>query len=362
MAKKNKVFGFKPDYAVAPGETLRETLETLHMTQSELAERCGRPKKTINEIITGKAAVTAETALQLERVLGIPASFWTKLESNYRETQARLKEEISFREQVDWLDHFPLKAMARYGWLTLSKDPVENLRTLLNFFGVAGSREWEEIWLSPQVVFRKSQAVEKKPYALAAWLRRGEVLAAAQLCADYDADLFRSALIKIRKLADQNPLECLSSIQELCSQAGVCVVHVPELPGTHAYAATRWSNGRKAIIQLSLRGKTDDHFWFSFFHEAGHVLQKKIKSIIIHSDGEVNETDQESAADQFARNFLLPESEYSLFLTEKDFSEQHIIRFAKHMQVAPGIVVGRLQHEKRIPFSLFNHLKKKLRS
>ena len=53
---------------------------------AELAESTGRPRKTINEIIAGKAEITAETALQLERVLGIPASFWNNLERNYQES------------------------------------------------------------------------------------------------------------------------------------------------------------------------------------------------------------------------------------------------------------------------------------
>ncbi len=355
-----KAIGFKPDYAVVPGETLRETLESLNMSQAELAERCGRPKKTINEIMSGKAAITAETALQLERVLGIPASFWIKLESNYQETRARLKDEQNLREQVAWLKHFPLKAMERSGWLTLTKDPVENLRALLNFFGVAGTAEWEEIWLAPQANFRKSQVFAKNPYALAAWLRKGELLATAQSCTDFHAGSFRSALEKIRGLTALNPMDCYQQMQELCAQAGVCVVHVPELPGTHAYAATRWFNGKRAIIQLSLRGKTDDQFWFSFFHEAGHVLQMKIKSVVIHSDQEKSITAQENAADQFARNFLLPEKIFNQYLANEDFSEPGIIRLAQRMRVSPGIVVGRLQHEKRIPYSFYNQLKIKL--
>lgn len=360
MDKQKKIIGFKPDYAVVPGETLRETLESLKMSQAELAERCGRPKKTINEIMTGKAAITAETALQLERVLGIPASFWTKLESNYQETKARLKEESNLREQVTWLKHFPLKAMARSGWLTLTTDPVENLRALLNFFGVAGSAEWEEIWFAAQADFRKSQVFAKNPYALAAWLRKGDLLAATQPCADFQTGSFRKALDKIRGFATLNPMDCFNQIQELCAQAGVCFVHVPEVPGVHAYAATRWLNGKRAIIQLSLRGKTDDHFWFSFFHEAGHVLQRKIKSVVIHSDDEKNKSDEEHTADQFARNILIPEKAFSQLLAGQDFSEQSIYRFAQHVHVSPGVVVGRLQHERRIPYSSHNHLKKKL--
>ena len=360
MVKRKRIIGFKPDYAVFPGETLRETLENLNMSQAELAERCGRPKKTINEIITGKAAITAETALQLEHVLGIPASFWTKLESNYQENKARIKEEQSLREQVAWLKHFPLKAMERSGWLTLTKDPVENLRSLLNFFGVAGSAEWEEIWFAAQANFRKSQVFEKNPYALAAWLRKGELLAAAQPCSNFQAGSFRKALDKIRGYATLNPMDCFGQIQEMCAQAGVCVVLIPELPGTHAYAATRWLNGKRAIIQLSLRGKTDDHFWFSFFHEAGHVLQKKIKSVVIHSDKDRNISDEEQAADQFARNILIPEKAFSQFLAVNDFSEQSVYRFAQRVHVSPGVLVGRLQHERLIHYSSHNQLKIKL--
>jgi addiction module HigA family antidote len=89
------------NYAISPGETLRETLQTKGMTQAELADRTGRPKKTINEIIAGKAAITAETALQFERVLGVPASFWNNLERNYRESIARLKEEERLQKQIE---------------------------------------------------------------------------------------------------------------------------------------------------------------------------------------------------------------------------------------------------------------------
>ncbi len=77
---------FRPDYASPPGETLSETLEAMGLTQTELARRLGRPIQTINELIEGKAALIADTALELERVLGIPSAFWNGLEGNFRET------------------------------------------------------------------------------------------------------------------------------------------------------------------------------------------------------------------------------------------------------------------------------------
>ena len=89
MSKK-KNNQFRPDYAVLPGDTLKETIDALGMSQANLAERTCTPRKTINEIIQGKAAITPDTALQLEKVLSIPATFWNNLERNYQESQTAL--------------------------------------------------------------------------------------------------------------------------------------------------------------------------------------------------------------------------------------------------------------------------------
>ena len=124
----------QPNYAIPPGETLRETLEAIGMTQAELAERTGRPKKTINEIIAGKASITAETALQFERVLGVPAFFSNNLERNYQETLARLKEEEQLQKQYEWLKKFPAATLTKLEWIPKDDSPVKMLRSILNFF------------------------------------------------------------------------------------------------------------------------------------------------------------------------------------------------------------------------------------
>src|ERR1700689_2970635 len=122
---------YRPDMVSAPGETLEEVLETRGMSQAELAERTGRPKKTINEIVKGKAAITPETALQLERVLGIPAGFWIAREQNYRESLARAREAVEFEQQADWLDQVPYRAMVRLGWVTEYREKVRQLEEVL---------------------------------------------------------------------------------------------------------------------------------------------------------------------------------------------------------------------------------------
>src|SRR5947207_12524772 len=117
-----RTYAYSPDYAVPPGDTLLEVIESLGITQAELAERTGRPTKTINEIIKGKAAITPETALQLERVLGVPASFWNNLEQNYRTALARAAERERLERQIKWLQDIPVAALDGMTWIETHTD------------------------------------------------------------------------------------------------------------------------------------------------------------------------------------------------------------------------------------------------
>jgi HTH-type transcriptional regulator/antitoxin HigA len=354
---------FRPNYAVPPGETLKETIESLGMTQAELAQRTGRPKKTINEIIKGKTAIIPDTAIQLERALGVPASFWNNLERNYQETLARIREEERLQSQKEWLKSFPISSLIKKGWLPKVKSDVEKLRALFNFFGVAGVNEWNVIWENPEASYRQSSAFRSQPAAVSAWLRKGEIEALKIECQIYNEKAFRAALDKIRGLTGESPEVFEPQMRSLCTGAGVAVVFVPELPGTHLYGATRWLGVKKALIQLSLRGKSDDHLWFTFFHEAGHILLHEKKDVFIEAEDEgcreIGGSEKEQEANRFAQELLIPPEKYQAFLDAGRFEESEIRRFAQEIAIAPGVVVGRLQHEKVIPFSAANSLKKR---
>jgi len=362
---KNAKSSFQPDYVIPPGETLKETLETIGMSQTDLAERTGRPKKTINEIIMGKTAITPETALQLERVLGVPASFWNNLERNYQERLARIREEDYLKKQANWLENFPLSSMVKMGWLIKEDNPIKMLRALLNFFGVAGVNEWKGIWEKPQAAYRNSKAFQSNPAAVTAWLRMGEIEGQKVDCQPFKPLSFRSALQQIRSLTQKSPEVFEPAMKNLCAGSGVAVVFIPELPGTRLYGATRWLKPSKALIQLSLRGKSDDHLWFTFFHEAGHILLHGKKEVFIEVQGnDREETDmisKEKEADLFAQEMLIPKETYNNFITGNDFSADRIKRFAGQIGIAPGIIVGRLQHDNIISFSQGNKLKNRFR-
>ena len=355
---------FQPDFAIHPGETLAETLEDLGMSQAELAQRMGRPLQMVSEIIQAKKAITAETAIQIERATGVPANFWNASQRNYEATLARLQEDRDLAPVSSWLNQFPLKALIQLHWLPHCHSPAEQLRALLNFFGVAGIKEWNTLWTTPAVAFHKSTAFQANPMAAAAWLRQGERLAHHIRTEPYNPNAFLKALHEIRTLtASHDPL-FVSRATDLCRAAGVALVIVPELPATRAYGATRWLTPTKAILQLSLRGKTDDLLWFTFFHEAAHILKHGKRDAFIEAPGATTDHEtrrKEIEANTFAADFLIPKSAFAQLLQERPFTTQSINRFAAQLGIAPGIVVGRLQHDKLLPHNHLNALKRHFR-
>ncbi len=347
-----------PDVVSPPGETLLEILEDKGMSQAELAERTGRPKKTINEIIKGKAAITPETAIQLERVIGTPASFWNNRERNYREWLARQEERKSLAEHLPWMKKFPLRAMIKLGWITERGDPINQLEELLKYLGVASPLQWQAMLQGTQ--WRQSPTFAADPAAVSAWLRQGELESHKIECAAFDEARFREALRQIRGLTTQPADVFVSEVTRVCAQAGVAVVFVPEIPGTRTCGATRWLSPTKALIMLSLRYKTDDHLWFTFFHEAAHILLHGKREVFLEADDEVSEDvgAKEEEADHFAAEFLIPADELRLFHPRGAYySHEDIREFAQHLGIAPGIVVGRLQHDGMVPPQNFNQLK-----
>jgi addiction module HigA family antidote len=354
---------YMPDTVSPPGETLQETLGALGMSQSDLAERTGRSKKMINEIVKGKAPITPKMSLELERVLGVPASFWNNRERNFREAQARIEEQKRLQAHVEWLNSIPVKVMVKWGWIKGFRDKVPQLQEVLSFFGIASPDQWSTIAasLNRQVVFRKSEAFEVDNGALLAWLRKGELEGKTIRCSPYNEKKFRSCLYAIRELTVELPEIFQERLVDLCADCGVAVVFVPELPKTRVSGATRWLTANKAMIQLSLRYRSNDHLWFSFFHEAGHIIKHGKKMIFLEGNELEMDKEKEEEANHFASDFLIPRQEYAHFVKQGSFSKINIRHFASQLGVAPGIVVGRLQHDKHLPESHCNDLKIGLR-
>jgi addiction module HigA family antidote len=358
---------YVPNVVSPPGETLLETIEALGMSQVELSERMGRPVKTISEIINAKTAITPGTALQLERVLGVPARFWLNREQQYQEWRARQREEQRLVAEQGWLSELPVAEMIDRGWVAKQRSAVDQMRELLRFFAVASPAQWREVWMNPAVAFRQSLAYVSDGGSVAAWLRKGEIEAQALDCSSYDAFRFKQVLQQVRSHTTSAPKTFLPVVQEACANAGVAFVVVPSLSQCRASGATSWLIPGKAMLLLSLRYRTDDQFWFSFFHEAGHIVLHGKRDAFLDggetpaegADGDRMRKEQE--ADAFAADLLIASSAWTQFVAAHSrYSKDAICAFAEAQGVAPGIVVGRLQHEQRLPYTHCNDLKKTL--
>ena len=348
------------DLAIPPGETLAEELEVRGMTQRELAARLGRPPQVVNEIINGKKAITPDTAIGLCQVLGIEATFWTNLESRYQMTLARQRHREAQISEEQWLDQYPVREMIKRGWIEAGRDKPSRLKALLSYFEVASiePRVYQEA-----VGFRITEAAQRKvsPGALAVWLRQGEIEAQKIDTADYDEQRFRDALVTIRSMTELPPEEFYPDMTALCAEAGVAFRVVQELPKIGANGVARWLTDGKALIQMSIRNKWADIFWFSFFHEADHLLEHRTQRRILidglNADPDMAEIEAE--ADQFARDLLIPPEDWDDFCDTGNFSSYSVWEFAQSIGIAPFIVVGRLQKEKLVPYNQLTSLKRR---
>lgn len=350
---------YLPDYAVAPGEVLSYELELRGMSQQELAKRTGITPKHIISLVKAKSAITPETAIKLERALGMPADYWLNLESLYQEATARLNEEATLERDLVWLERIQVKAMVKLNWIEKFTDPKAQLVAVLRFFGIASVSQWDDMWPNLNVAYRQHNSHEVFAESVSAWLRRGEIEAAEITCQPYDKSTFRSALDEIRKLTTQPPETFVPEMKRLCALAGVAVVFVPALPKSGVSGATRWISPNKAIIQLSLRYKTDDHLWFTFFHEAGHILLHGKKELFLENNTNGLDDAKEAEANSFAAEELIPRKEFAVLIQQKPISKLSISTFAKKLGISPGIVVGQLQHNGFLPRTHCNELKRK---
>ncbi|MCJ7510960.1 MAG: HigA family addiction module antitoxin [Dehalococcoidia bacterium] len=342
------------DLAIAPGELLAEELEARGMTQRELADRTGRPGQKISEIINGKKSITYDTALELERVLGIPAHFWVNLEASYQLTKARLREKSQLEEQEDWLKLFPVRELRARRCIPRGRAKGETVAALLKFFGVASFstlRQREEALLQYRIT-PKSRVSEG---ALWAWLQVGDIEAREIDTAPYNERRFLDALGEIRGLTSERAEIFIPRMRDLCASAGVAFVVVKQFPKSGANGVVRWLSTGKAMIQLSTKRGWTDIFWFTFFHEAKHVLDRQKKRAFVN--GINDDPDAEAAANRFAQEMLISPDEWSRFVASRAWSPLRVTEFARLVGIHPGIVVGRLQHEDLIPHSNLNDLR-----
>lgn len=350
---------FAPDWISAPGDTIADLLEERGWTQADFATRTGFTKKHVHLLLQGKAPVSEDTALRLERVLGSSVRFWMNLETQYREQLLRRKATVALEQEVDWLKELPLKDMVTFGWVEKAATKAQQVYACLRFYGVASVDAWRAQYEQPVAAYRAAEKLTRNPAAVSAWLRQGEREAEKLRCGEFSRERFEAALQEIRGLTlEYDTTKFLPALVEKCVQCGVAVVFAPAPKGCPVSGATKWLSANKALVMLSVRGKSDDKLWFTFFHEAGHLLKHGKRLIFLDILGEDGlEPEKEEQANAFARDYLLNADRYREFYESGLFTEAAIRAFARQEGVSPGIVVGRLQFDGYVGWDSLNNLK-----
>jgi addiction module HigA family antidote len=350
---------YDPDFGVPPGKLLEEYLDERQMSARAFGRRCGRSAKLIVEIIAGKAPIEPETALQFERVLGMSADIWLQMEASYRLHLAKAHELERWSAVTKWADQFPVGEMRKRKVLPPAKTPADTIKQLLNFFGAGSIAACDERFSElADVSYRHSPSFMSSEGPLLVWLRLGEVEAQDIECKDFDRSTFLKSLRKIRTLTNEPYEVANKEMQQYSAAAGVAFVVVKPMPGVALSGISRWLTPRKALIQQSLRHMANDHFWFTFFHEAAHLLLHSRKSVFL--DGKniaTGNTKEEKEANEWAANFLVPEDKLHEFIAGFEGTEDEIRSFAREQGISPGIVVGQLQKRSIIHYGKMNHLK-----
>lgn len=348
---------FEPNWASPPGATVLDLLQERQVPVKELAHRAHKDVLSVSRLIYGVEPLSADWAECLSGMLGASPAFWLRREEMYRADLRRLCESTEATPDK-WLADVPLKDLVRFGWIEQGTSARETALNACAFFGVTTSSSFEQKYkrLFESSAYRASSAFVTRPTAVAAWLRQGEIEASAVDCASWDSEKLSGSLDSIRALTlEVDPSSFLPKLESILASCGVAMVVARTPAGCHASGATRFLHPDLALMQLSCRYLSDDQFWFTVFHEIGHLLLHSHDELFLEGLEDRN-SDAERQADDFAVSELFANVGVDA-LDKVEPSLLGIKRLARRAGVSDGIVVGQLQRRGRVPYRHFNNLK-----
>lgn len=336
--------------ATPPGCAIKEQLDYRRMTQKEFALQMDMSEKHISKLMNGDVHLTPDVASRLEMVLGISAEFWNNLEAIYQGKLQKAAEENAMDADIELSRKMPYGEMASLGWVEDTRKPAERVRNLRRYFEVAHLGVLERMKM-PGLVYRMQTAGKKKDYVLAAWVQKARLMARDVEVSPVNLAELTKIVPEIRSLTKEDTADFMPKLSGMLADCGIALVMLPHLKGSFLYGAT-FHDRRKIVMALTLRGRDADKFWFSLFHEIGHILRGHISQPFGASD------EDEKEADEYACDTLIPPEKYREFTALKDYSYSSVEDFASRLGIDAGIVVGRLQKDGEIDFNELNGLKK----
>lgn len=350
----------RPAEVFSPGEFIREELEARGWTQTDLADILGRPFQLVNDLIAGKRAITPETAKGLGDAFGTGAALWLNMESAYQLNRVKNADpDVAKRAKLYALA--PIKDMTKRGWIEFSSTVEVLEKQVCEFFKI-NTLEEEPRFL-PHAARKSTPYADMSP-GQRAWLFRAMHLAPAVHVSPFSDLAFEQGLAKLRTILPNT--EDVRQVPRILADMGVKFIIIEPLPQTRIDGVCFWLDEQSPVIVLSLRYDRIDSFWFSLFHELGHLKNRdglrgngQIDTDLVGEEAIRTEEkpEFERKADEFAANFLIPSKELESFIirTKPLYAASRIAGFAKRLKVHPGIVVGQLH--RRGEFSYSNHRK-----
>lgn len=345
-----------PSIVFHPAETLREKLEEMGMGIKEFALRTGKPEKTIIAVLKEESSLTPEMAIKFENVTKIPADFWMRKQQRYDEYKTRERLKAVVEEASEWTKEFPYAEMAKHNWVPPTRVTEEKTINLLSYFGVASHQAWEKLYIESKLKVAAYTSLKHthQPHAISAWLRQGELQAKQINVPVFDVKKLKGNIPAMRRLMVEQPVNFFKQLQELCLQAGVILLFTPKLPKVPLSGSTRWLNNTP-LIQLTARYKKNDSFWFTFFHELGHIVLHGKKYISLENvDFAAADPEKEQEAHDFAVKHTFSKEQEEKLLSEHPHSitADEIVGYANEFNTHPAMIIGRLQHLGLIHYSI----------
>jgi addiction module HigA family antidote len=335
-----------------PGATIQENIDYIGMTQAELAMRMGRSKEKLNELINGKAAITQDTAIKLEYVLGIPSDFWLALEKKYQEDLLKI-ERLEFLQSCQaWLKRFPIKKMKQLKVLPEIDDKAMLVESLLKFFRVASPKEWDDVYRNLPLAFKIQASINTEKEAISVWLRYGEIQAEKIPLNAFDKKGFKEHLYVAQEISYKQAENWQVQLQDFCANYGIALVYTPCISKAPIYGATRWIKTHTTpILQISDCNKDVASFWFTFFHECGHIILHGKKDIFMEGiEGIQQDATKEQQADDFSIETLLPKLHLKELTMQKKITLDDIQTYSDKFNINKGILVAQLLRQKAVNF------------
>lgn len=346
--------GLSREMIIHPGETLKELLEDRNMTQQELALRTDASPKHISTVLSGEKSISISFAKKLEYALNIEAEFWINLQNAYDkeilefdELNSISKEEISILKQLKTVFEYLINN-ALIPAYSITEQKILELRKFLNV---------SNLTVIPTLVstgaFRAQTRVSVDEYTLFGWQKICEVLCSRINVHETDFSEQKKKILalvpSIKEMMFEPQDIFVPKLVSMFSENGIAFCIAPSFKGAPVQGYIKHFSDSKTILAMTFRQKKADIFWFTLFHEIGHLLNGDGKTKFI--DFESVESTQEKKADEFAENKLINKVAYQSFVKKSDFSISSIKQFAKSQNILPCIVIGRLQKEKHLKWS-----------